>query len=314
VCLELRGNLPFMGRHGMSLHRILPEIAPMTSTLRRLAILLLSASAVAVSSTGSLGHAHARDASTRARPAITYADVAGLADSAPLVVHARLRKLARVGDVRSRPAAAGKARFYVVAETRALITGGSPIGQSFAYLVDLPVDAKGRPMARKKDEVILFARPVSGREGELQLVRPDAQIAWSEAAEAQVRAIVTEVLAPGAPARVTGVRELMYVPGTLAGEGETQIFLTTADSSAASITVRHQPNQPPQWGASFSELVAELGHPPARNTLEWYRLACFLPANPPASADMSEGEDARRMAQADYRMVIASLGPCARTL
>lgn len=291
-----------------------PEIVPMTTTLRRLAIPLLAASAIAVLYTGPIGHARAQDLAAPSLPAITYADVAGLADSAPLVVHARLRKLARVEDERARPAAPGKGRFYVVAETRALITGASPIGQSFAYLVDLPLDARGRPLARKKDEVILFARPVAGREGELQLVRPGAQIAWSEATEARVREIVTELLAPGAPARVTGVREMMYVPGTLAGEGETQIFLTTADSSAASLTVRHQPNQPPQWGASFSELVAELGHPPARDTIEWYRLACFLPTTPPASADMSEGEEARRMAQADYRMVMASLGPCPRTM
>jgi hypothetical protein len=246
--------------------------------------------------------------------AVTFADIAGLADSAPLVVHARLRKLARVEDVRARPAAAGTARFYVIADTRALITGGSPIGQSIAYLVDLPVDAKGKPLARKKDEVIVFARPVSGRPGEVQLVRPNAQIAWTEASEARLRSILTQLLAPGAPGKVTGVRELMYVPGTLAGEGETQIFLTTSDSSAASLTVRHRPGEAPQWGVSFSELVAEVGHPPAPETLEWYRLACSLPANPPPAANMSEGEEARRMAEADYRMVIASLGTCRRTL
>jgi hypothetical protein len=244
----------------------------------------------------------------------TYADIADLADSAPVVVHARLRKLARVEDERARYAMAGTARFYVMADTRALITGASPIGPSFAYLVDLPVDGRGKPLARKKDEVILFARPVPGRPGELQLVRPNAQIAWSEVAEARVRAIITELLSAQAPARVTGVREMMYVPGTLAGEGETQIFLTTKDSSAASITVRHGPNRPPEWGASFSELVAEVGHPPRRDTIAWYRLACFLPTNPPASANMSEGEEARRMAEADYRMVISSLGPCRRTM
>jgi hypothetical protein len=246
--------------------------------------------------------------------AITYADIAGLADSAPLVVHARLRKLSRVEDARARPSAVGTARFYVMADTRALITGGSPIGQSFAYLADLPVDAKGKPRARKKDEVILFARPVAERPAELQLVRPNAQIAWNETSESRVRAVLTELLSPQAPARITGVRELTYVPGTLAGEGETQIFLTTADSSAASLTVRHQPGQPPQWGASFSELVAELGRPPRAETLEWYRLACSLPPSPPRGTNMSEGDDALRMAEADYRMVVAALGPCRRTM
>jgi len=286
----------------------------MTSTLRHRAMPLLSAALIAAASMPAAAAARDQEAAAPDAGRLTYADVASLADSAPLVVHARLRKLARVEDERARPAASGAARFYVMADTRALITGASPIGQSFAYLVDLPIDAKGRPLARKKDEVILFARPVAGRGGELQLVRPDAQIPWSEPTETRLRAILTELLAPNAPARVTGVRELMYVPGTLAGEGETQIFLTTADGSAASLTVRHQPNQEPRWGASFSELVADLGHPPARETIGWYRLACFLPATPPASANVSEGSDARSMADADYRLIMASLGPCRRTI
>jgi len=292
----------------------------MSSPSRRMALPLLLACGMTVSFAGLPAGAQvqtASQASSMDAPGprgITYADVASLADSAPIVVRARLRKLARVEDVRARPAAAGSARFYVMADTRALITGGSPIGESIAYLVDLPVDAKGRPLARKKDEVILFARTVPGRAGELQLVRPNAQIGWSEAAEARVRAIVTELVSPQAPAKVTGVREIIYVPGTLAGEGETQIFLNTADASAASITVRHQPGQPAQWGASFSELVAQVGHPPARDTVEWYRLACFLPGNPPAGVNISESDDARRMADADYRMVLQTLGSCTRTL
>jgi len=246
--------------------------------------------------------------------AATYADLAGLADSAPLVVHARVRKIARVEDERARGLRPGTARFYVMADTMALLTGDTPLGQSFAYLVDLPVDAGGKPMLRKKDGVILFARPVSGRPGELQLVRPGAQILWTAADEARVRTILTAQLAPDAPTKVTGVREITYVPGNLAGEGETQIFLNTRDSSAASITVRHQPGAAPAWGVSFSELVADVGHPPAPDTLEWYRLACFLPAAPPPGSNMSEGTEARRMADSDYRLVIASLGACTRTM
>lgn len=245
---------------------------------------------------------------------VTYADVAGFADSAPLVVRARVRKLARVEDVRVRGLRPGLGRFYVQAETRALIAGRTPIGQSFAYLVDVPLDARGKPALRKKDEVILFARPVPGRPAELQLVRPDAQIFGGEAAEAQVRSVVTALLTPGAPARVTGVRELIHVSGALAGEGETQIFLDTADSSAASITVRRAPGRAPEWGVSFSELVAQVGQPPRPETLEWYRLACSLPSAPPVGTNLSEGVDAQRLAEADYRFVVEALGPCRRTL
>ncbi len=244
----------------------------------------------------------------------TYADLAELADSAPVVVHARIKKLARIEDARTRPPRPGSGRFYVMAETGALITGRSAIGQSFAYLVDLPLDDRGKPRARKKDEVILFARPVPGRGAELQLVRPNAQIAWSPSAESRVRAIVTALLAPEAPPAITGVREVIHVPGNLAGEGETQIFLNTADASAASITVRRQPGQAPQWGASFSELVAAAGRPPEPDTIEWFRLACSLPATPPQGANLSEGAVAQAQAEADYRLVVGSLGTCRRTM
>ncbi len=116
--------------------------------------------------------APAPGASLAGTSAPTYADLATLADTAPLVVHARIRKLARVDDAQARGLKPGTARFYVMADTQALITGRSGIGQSVAYLVDLPLDRRGKPSARKKDEVIVFARSVPGRPGELQLVRP----------------------------------------------------------------------------------------------------------------------------------------------
>lgn len=283
----------------------------MMPKLRMLAAAMLGAATLA-SAPASVAQIVPPAAPSPAGP--TYADVAALADSAPLVVRARIRKLARIEDARARAPQPGKGRFYVMAETRALITGRTPIGQSFAYLVDLPLDARGKPLARKKDEVIIFARPVPGRPAELQLVRPNAQIAWNAAAEARVRSIVTGLLASGAPTAITGVREVIHVPGNLAGEGETQIFLNTADSSAASITVRHQPGQAPQWGASFSELVAAAGRPPERDTIEWFRLACSLPPSPPAGTNLSEGAAAQQRAEADYRLVVASLGPCRRTM
>jgi len=207
---------------------------------------------------------------------------------------------------------AGWGRFYVQARTRALLTGQAPQGEALTYLVDMPLGARGKPPQVKKRDVLVFARPVRGRPGELQLVAPDAQLIWTPGVEAQLRTVLTELAAPDAPGRVTGVRELIHVAGNLAGEGETQIFLTTEDGAAASITVQRRPGAAPLWGASFSELVAELGNPPRRDTLAWYRLACFLPAAPPAGANLSESEASRVQADADYRMVIADMGACTR--
>ncbi len=245
-------------------------------------------------------------------PNVNYADLADLSDSAPVVLRAQVRKLSRVENERARGLRPGWGRFYVQARTRALLTGQAPQGEALTYLVDMPLDAKGKPPAVKKQDVLLFSRAVPGRPGELQLVAPDAQLLWSAALEAQLRGVLTELVAPGAPGPITGVRELIHVPGNLAGEGETQIFLNTADGSAASITVQRRPGMPAVWGASFSELIAELGNPPQRDTLGWYRLACFLPAAPLASANLSEGPASRAQADADYRFVIGELGPCPR--
>jgi hypothetical protein len=245
-------------------------------------------------------------------PETTYADLADLADSAQLVLRAKVRRLIRVEDQRSPGLRSGQGRFYVKAQTLALLAGTSPFGESLTYLVDLPLDAKGKPPKLKKQDVLLFARPVPNRPGELQLVAPDAQLLWFAETEAVLRSILFNLVVPDAPGRISGVREIIHVPGMLAGEGETQIFLDTADGSPASLTVSHQPGMPPAWGASFSELVANVGQPPTHNTFEWYRLACFLPNALPRGSNYSESPEGRSQAVADYRMVLGDLGACQR--
>lgn len=243
----------------------------------------------------------------------TYADLADLGDSARLVVRAQIRKLALVEPARARNVRPGWARFYVEARTQALIRGETPLGQSIRYLVDLPLDARGKPPALKKKDVLLFARSASGAAGDLTLVAPDAQVPWDTATEARVRSILAALIAPDAPRKVTGVREAIHVPGALAGEGETQFFLTTADQSAASITVQRRPGSPTAWGVSFSEVAAPVNSPPQRETLTWYRLACFLPNRLPGGVNLSEDAASRARAEADYRTVLGALGPCARS-
>jgi hypothetical protein len=245
-------------------------------------------------------------------PQITYADLVDLADSAPLVLRAKLRRLIRVENERSPGLRPGMGRFYIEAETQALLAGDGALGESLVYLADLPLDARGKPPKLKKQDVLLFARPVPGRPGELQLVAPDAQLLWAEETETRLRSILSELVGLDAPGRVTGVREIIHVPGPLAGEGETQIFLATADGSAASLSVSHRPGRPPKWGASFTELVANVDDPPVRDSLVWYRLACFLPNSLPRGANLSETPRSRSQAIADYNMVLGDLGTCER--
>lgn len=245
-------------------------------------------------------------------PVVAYADLADLADSAPLVLRAQLRKLVRIEPARAVGVRPGWGRFYAESKTTALLSGEGVVMEALRYLVDLPLDARGKPPARLvKQQVLLFAAAVPGRPGELRLITPDAQVLWDEASETKLRAIVTELLAPGAPARITGIREAINVTGALAGEGETQMFLATRDGSAASISVSRRATAAPTWGVSFSE-VAEGGSPPLPETLRWYRLACFLPAELPPAVNLSNSPSEQAQARADYQLVMRGLGACRR--
>lgn len=247
-------------------------------------------------------------------PSPSYADLADLADAAQIVVHAKVKQAIPLSPERAGPLAPGFSRVYVEAETVALIGGSAPLGQSIRYLVDLPLDAKGKVPKLKKREVMLFARPVAGRPGELQLVGPVAQLDWNPVLESRLRPILADLAAVDAAPAVTGVRDALSVEGTLSGESETQIFLATRSGDPVSLTVVRRPGMAPTWGVSFAEIVDQSARPPAHNTLAWYRLACFLPETLPGSANISQDSVSRGRAAQDYRFVLSQLGPCERTL
>lgn len=245
-------------------------------------------------------------------PVSTYADLVDLSDSAPLVLHAQIRRQTVVEPERARGVRPGWVRLYIQAQVDALLFGKTAVGQDQAYLVDVPLDARGKPPKLTKTAVLLFARPVSGRPGELQLVTPDAQIPSTPARDAQVRAIIGELLAADAPSRIGTLREAINVAGDLAGESETQFFLTTAKGTPVAINVGRRAGEAPRWNVSFSEVV-ENGAKPAVDTLAWYRLACFLPRRLPQGANLSESPTERTQAEADYAYLLEQLGQCRRT-
>ena len=251
----------------------------------------------------------------------TYADLADLADHAPLVARVEIRDAIRLKPEQAPGLRPGMARVLIKARTRALLLGET-IGESVSYLADVPLDAKGKLPRLKKSAALIFARVAPARPGELQLVSTAGQVAWSQPLEDRVRAILTELVAPAAPPRVTGVREVSFVPGNLVGEGETQIFLSTEAGDPVSISVVHRPGEPRVWGVAFGEIVDQAARAPLRDTLAWYRLACFLPAGLSTatdilgdiSGDISGDGEARRKAAEDYRYVRGQLGVCPRTL
>lgn len=251
---------------------------------------------------------------TPVSPPPTYADLADLADGAELVVHAVVAKQATVPPERARGLAPGHARLYLEAKTRSLIAGKVPMGAVVRYLADVPLGSNGKPPKLKKREMLLFARAVPGRPDELQLIGPAAQIAFDSSTAARLRSILAELAGPDAAPAISGVRDALTVPGSLVGESETQIFLAAVGGDPVSITVVRRPGMAPAWGVSFSEIVDQAARPPERDTLAWYRLACFLPSQLPARANLSQYSASRARAVEDYAFVIRELGPCPRTL
>ncbi|APZ99953.1 hypothetical protein BWQ93_16780 [Sphingopyxis sp. QXT-31] len=250
----------------------------------------------------------------------SYADVADLATAAPMAIHARVASATVLKPERAPGVAAGHSRFYVEADVISLIRGNGPLAARIAYLVDLPNAANGKPVKlKKKQPLLLFARPVAGATagssstGSVRLVAPDAQLPWDPATEARLRAILTELVKPGAPPAITGVDNGFHVPGSLPGEGETQLFFNTATGEPMSLTILTSPDGSRRWAAAFGEIVDGSAAVPARDTLAWYRLACGLPRQLPMSRLKGSGPAEQRKAASDYAIVLGALGDCTRT-
>ncbi|WP_305097414.1 hypothetical protein [Croceibacterium aestuarii] len=244
----------------------------------------------------------------------TYADLAGLVEDSAIVARVQVTDQAAVEPERSPGLATGRVRLYLEATTEALLKAPSPLGESLKYLVDVPLTPQGKPPKLKKQSYLVFAQPVPGHPGQLQLVKPDAQLPADASTDARLRAIIAELAAPDAPPPITGVRDAMSVAGNLAGESETQLFLNTADGTPVSLTVVRRPGMAPTWGVSWTEIVDQAARPPEQGTAAWYRLACFLPRELPDKAFLQRDSAPRYQAKADYALVLDQLGPCTRTL
>lgn len=285
----------------------------LTHKVRRLSVSLGVLAGIALSPTAVSGQAAVQVAET-ATQGPTYADLATLSDAADLVIRTRIRRQTLLKPDRAPGIAAGFARLYVEADTVTLIAGRTGLGATLVYLVDVPLDAKGKVPKLKKREFVVFADAVPGRPGEVRLVAPGAQLAYDPALEARLRPILTALYSADAPPRITGISDALAVPGTLTGESETQIFLATENRSPVSLTVLRRPGQRPQWGVSWGEIIDSAARPPAPETLRWYRLACALPAQLPSGANLARDPAERRLAMGDYAYVISQLGPCARLI
>lgn len=251
-------------------------------------------------------------ASPAAAP-FTYADLTDLAVAAPVVADVAVARATRLKPAQAAGVAPGYVRFYVEGDVQALVRGAQGLPGRISWLVDLPLDARNRvPKLARKTRLLLLATTAGARPGEVRLIAPYAQFGWTADLDARLRAILTGITAANAPPRVTGIGNAFHVPGSLPGESETQIFLRTDDGRPISLNVLRRPGEQPRWAVALGEMVDEAAAPPTRDSLLWYRLACFLPAELPDSATGALSPSDAAASREDYRFVVAALGACAR--
>lgn len=249
---------------------------------------------------------------TGAATGLSYADIVDLADNAPLVAHVRIRNIITLKPEQAGDVPAGYKRLFIEGDVTGLIRGEAGIAPLVSWLYDAPIDARGKLPKLKKAQVILFARPGS-RPGQIQLVARDAQISATPVEIDRVKGILSALVARDAPPRILGLGDAFHVAGTVAGEGETQIFLRTENGDPVSLSILRRPGEPPRWAVALGEIVDEAARAPLPGSLLWYRLACALPPALPARAVRTLSVQDAEAARADYRLVIDALGPCGRT-
>lgn len=241
-----------------------------------------------------------------------YAQIADRVVGAPAILDVRIRSATRIKGPEAANVAAGHQRFYVEADVLALIRADAPLPARVGYVVDVPLDARGRAPKLNKRRVLLFARPVTGQATMIQLTTLDGQRDWSAELDALIRRIAREVVAPDAPPAITGLGNAFHVPGSLPGEGETQIFVQTANGAPISLSILRRPGEQKRWAVALGEIVDDAAAAPPRDTLLWYRLACGLPRALPATSLADAEPENAAAAREDYRFVLEQLGPCRR--
>ena len=240
-----------------------------------------------------------------------YPDLADLALAAPITTHVKIKSAQRLSKEMSVGVRSGFVRHLITADVIALIKATEGVPKRIQYLVDLPVDSRGKVQKLTKSESLVFAMPAGP--AFVRLVAPDAQVPWSPDAARTVRAILSEAARADAPPIVRGISSAFHSEGSIPGEGETQIFLNSPEDKPVSLTVQRRSGEEPRWFVSQGEVVDEGTSQPRPNTLLWYRIACTLPATVPPSA--MDGQSAETIAQirADYKVILGGLGRCNRT-
>lgn len=271
---------------------------------------LVAASAVA----STAGNAVAAESAPQIQIVNSYSDLADLALSAPIVATVTVKKTVKLDEKNSPGIPPGHVRFLVTATIDRLIVSSRAMPSEIQYLVDVPFNSRGKAPRIKGESALIFLKAGAGNANQFVLSGVHGQIAWTPEADQTIRAVLNEAGTPAGRTRITGIASAFNVPGTVPGESETQIFLSTAEQQPVSLSILRRPGATPQWSVALGEMVDESSTPAGRNTLLWYRLACYLPSAVPQAALSDADPAAQQAIVADYAFVLQQLGSCGRQL
>jgi hypothetical protein len=196
-------------------------------------------------------------------------------------------------------------RLLVTAAVDAAIVAPAAVPAELSWLWDAPLDARGKLEKRKNLAVMAWVAAPEPN-GKTRLVAANAQQPWTPSLDTTVRGIAAEARSGAIPV-VTGVASGFRADGTVAGESESQFFLTTADGRGTTMVVTRRPGSAPRVTVARGDLIDESATNVQQGSLLWYRLACALPAELPAAAG---GGDPALVD--DWRAAITSIGTCQR--
>lgn len=244
----------------------------------------------------------------------SYDDIIGITLESNVVVDVIIRKITKLPPSQSIGVRSDRKRILITANVQSLIRGQSGLNSEIKFLFDAPVDSRGKIPKLKKQRFIAFGGHVPNRSDFIKLSRTASMLPYSGDISNFVRNSTREVLAANAPQQIIGINSAFHSPGTIIGEGETQIFLETRMNQPMAISINSRSGERVRWSVSASEVIDINATEPVRNSLMGYRLACGLPRTIGDSAIAPLSAPNQRIVVNDYNFIRSAIGPCNRTI
>lgn len=285
---------------------------PFSRSARAMMTAVLAFSSAACASTGPAMSQDRSVAELPAAQAPTYADLVTWAMEADTVAVVTVEEQISYPAERAPDVPPTRARLYVEALTQSLLAAPQGVGEQLTFVVDQERTPDGDAPDLEDRPFLLFGDLSRSQPGAIQLLSSDSMLPAGPQIEQRVRRVLTQLAAADTPPAITGLRDVISVPGNLAGESETQMFVETESGAPVSLSVIRRPGMTPEWGVSLGELVDASATPPEPETLAWYRFACFLPRELPEDSFLQRDRASQERARQDYAYILDQLGPCER--